>query len=168
MRIDSVRTPSDMAKAMSDDLFGASDMRQSDYVASDANVALLTQLPEREDCVAFLNAFTTRTQKPDEFIQRNAGMTLCEGLLKDGDGERLQFRQRFVLFRRLLRLTRGCVSQQTEAGLDKPQDYRSQQSPLPLDHHPSSGEQPGYAVCWPLNLWLVSRLVSPCDTPAGR
>jgi hypothetical protein len=49
----------------------------------------------------------TRTQKPSEFIQRNAGMTLRESLLKDSDGDRLQFRQRFVLFSWLLRLSRG-------------------------------------------------------------
>jgi len=96
-----------VAKAMSDGFFGASDVRQRDYFASDGKVALLTQLPEREDYVVFLNAFTTRTQKPGEFTQMNARMTLRKSLLKDGDGDRLQFRQRFVLFRWLMRLPRG-------------------------------------------------------------
>src|SRR5262249_49669395 len=105
-RIDSAQTPPDVAKAMSDDLFGASDVRQRDYVASDGDVALLTQLPEREGHVIFRKVFMTRTQKPGEFIQRNAGVTLRESLLKDGDGERLQFRERFVLFR-WRRLSRG-------------------------------------------------------------
>ncbi len=91
---------------MGNSLFGASDVRQRDYVTSDGDVALLTQLPEREGHVIFRKVLLTRTQKPGEFIQRNAGMTLREGLLKDDDGERLQLHQRFVLFR-WKRLSRG-------------------------------------------------------------
>jgi hypothetical protein len=60
-RIDPARTAPHVAKAMSAGLLSASDVRRRDYVASDANVALLIRLPEREDYVAFLNAFTTRT-----------------------------------------------------------------------------------------------------------
>jgi len=33
------------------------------------------------------------------YLQRNTGVPLVEGLLKDGDGDRLQLRQRFVLLR---------------------------------------------------------------------
>src|SRR5262249_187519 len=106
-RIDFARTPPDVAKAMSDGLFGASDVRQRDYFASDGNVALLTQSPERQGHVIFHEVFMTRTQKSGEFIQRNAGMTLRESLLKKDDGDCLQFRQGFVVFRWLLRPTRG-------------------------------------------------------------
>src|SRR5262249_43309605 len=107
LRIDFARTPPDVAKAVSYGLLSASGVRQRDYGASNGDDALLTQLPELVSHVIFRKVTMTQTQKPGEFIQRNAGMNLCEGLLKDGDGERFQSHQRFVLFHWLLRLTRG-------------------------------------------------------------
>src|SRR5262245_59484454 len=103
---------------MSDGLFGASDMRQRDYGASDGDVALLAQLPECKGHVIFRKVFMTRIQKPSEFIQRNASVPMVESLLKYGDGDCIQFRQRLVLFCWLLRLTRSRMAQQTDPGLD--------------------------------------------------
>jgi hypothetical protein len=67
-RIDPARTPPDVTKAMSDGLFGASDVRQRHCVASNAAVSALTQLPERQYCLSFLNALIARAEKMDEFI----------------------------------------------------------------------------------------------------